>query len=357
MGVATPTVTLTFSDQEIDDLLADGWTTLNIYRLTWAVGRVGLNEASDYAAPAKTHTIVDGTLTYEWEDLVGTADTVYEWAPYTSSPPTLGPLRPAFTAGATSGLQLLRELGRRLDPLRFLRSTITGSSATNPIDTNTDRPDDFFNGCYLLPEAGNYSTHFRRITDWVQSTSTYTVSPAFGGATGTVDYLVLPMPPPVALDAIRAAIRDMWPRRGRRVVDESLSVAAGEKAFDIPAPIRTVEMVEYLASGATVATRLKHESLGNGQFRLWNYPSVGTTLRVTGLAPYSDIPHLNAITELADPLETEEVLLAAEIAIRKDAASGLQADAAEIARLEVDLERERRRHETHRRILVHPPIL
>jgi hypothetical protein len=66
----------------------------------------------------------------------------------------------------------------------YLTGTTTADGAldgTTVIDTTRTEADDYFNNMKLKITSGDYAGEERTVIDWVQSTGTFTVSPAFSG--------------------------------------------------------------------------------------------------------------------------------------------------------------------------------
>ena len=71
--------------------------------------------------------------------------------------------------------------------------TFTTSSAAQPIDTSRTEADNWFNGCILMPVAGDRAFQTRLIVDYNGATDTFIIDPEhpFTGTTGTVAYVVI----------------------------------------------------------------------------------------------------------------------------------------------------------------------
>lgn len=326
-------IKITFTDAEIDQLLADGWDTLRLFRDSFVYGKAGRN--FNYSSPINEWTIVDGTTEYEYTDSTGHADNVYVWAPYDQGTLTLGDVRPAFEPKAVRLVSLLIELARAIDPVHLLYSSLTGlPTATSLPDNKIVEANDFYNGKWLLLTSGAVKGEYRQITDWMSGTS-YTVSPGFSAAPAAGDeYVVVPFHVQSAINAVDKAIGLMYPSRFWRREDTSLKVTSGEQVYDIPPPIKEVEEVAYLPQGATVRHLVPFEPTGDGRFRLhlWS-PGVGETLYVTGRAPFSVPYDLDQTTELSHPAETQELLLRAELLLRSSPDSGVDTDDARLRTL------------------------
>ena len=324
------TINLSFTTAEVAALIAATYDELRLYRGAWAAGRVGVKFDYNNGAEIKKWTLVAGTVTYSYEDTAGHADSVYEWAPYDLGGPTLGEVRPAFEPTAVRMVSLLVGLSQMLDPLHFLYSSITGATDADTFaDSKVADPNDFYNNRYLIFATGARKHEWSQVEDWTQSGAVWEMWQALTGAPGAGDeYFTLPFRPDAAMLAVQRAVADMWPRRAREVEDSSLTVlASGEQLYSVPPPIEVVESVAYLPSDDSVREDLPFERMQGGRFRLMGWPGSGTTLYVTGLAPLSIPYHLDAVTELAHPRDTGELLWRAEFYLRSDPNSGLNRDA------------------------------
>jgi len=328
------TVTLTFTTDEVADLITAGYTNLRLFRGTWAWGKIGL--VFDYTSPTYAWALGTGTLVYTYADPSGTADSVYEWGPY-SGALGLGPVRPAFEPSLVRGASLLAALGQTIDPTRFVYSHFTSAiAADRACDTAVTEPDGFYDGKYLLLTSGTYKGEWRQVLTWTNIVGLWQLARFLSGTpSNTEEYMILPFNPDSGLRALQQAIADQWPQRFRRIEDLSLAAVSGEQVYDIPAPLEVVEAVKCLpGDSSAVAVELDFEAIAGDRFQLFGpLPSEASELRVTGRAPFSIPYHLESVVEMAHPRETGGVLARAEYYLRSDPASGLAADPDRIARL------------------------
>jgi hypothetical protein len=125
----------------------------------------------------------------------------------------------------------LKDIRQRVGLSGFLADTTVSAATslgttTTLIDTALKQPDDFFNYGSILILTGLNAGAVRYITDWVQSTSTFTLDRALDAAVASaVQYEVHRLSHPHEVNnSINEAIRAAGTRWTRQVEDESLEL-------------------------------------------------------------------------------------------------------------------------------------
>ena len=137
--------------------------------------------------------------------------------------------------------ELVAEVARRFG--FYAAGTATGGLATTLEDTGgLYAPDDYWNGHYLyiVEDAGGAGAapegEERPVTDYVQSTATLTVSPAFSAAVASGDtYEVLAVRRADLIAMINSAIRmagETW--LVSKVDDSTINLVDGDYDYDLP---------------------------------------------------------------------------------------------------------------------------
>lgn len=187
---------------DVDERIADGWTSVRIYKSTSQTGTYTLLD---------TVTLAAGDHQYSYTDTTGILTDWYYLVLYNSSTTTEGTAEDPFPAGSAP-IVTRRTLARMAaDLIRcFVRSpgehtptaasgttTGTGSTTTVVCDTYADSllADDgvtttgHYRGYWLVLRGGSASGQARRITTLATDTGTFTVSRAFTAAPGSsVDF-------------------------------------------------------------------------------------------------------------------------------------------------------------------------
>lgn len=124
-----------------------------------------------------------------------------------------------------------KDLRQRIGGVEFCNDMIASSASANGttttlIDTSLKQADDFFNYAEIVPLEGNGANAPRYVTDWVQSTSTFTVDRVWGGATASADDYEVHRLFSYAEknDAINAAIRASGDRWDRQLEDTTITL-------------------------------------------------------------------------------------------------------------------------------------
>lgn len=145
---------------------------------------------------------------------------------------------------ASTGAVLLTGFSRFLgDELIVGGSATTGAGSTTTIvDSALARfDDDFLNDYYFrITEAGHGAIYqVRRATDFVSSTGTVTVSPAFGATTGSgMDYEIHRYDPAEKFTALDEARLRGYPALAQIIFNETLTGDGISATFPIPAALR-----------------------------------------------------------------------------------------------------------------------
>lgn len=145
---------------------------------------------------------------------------------------------------ALTGNQLLTQLSRYIGDLEFPEGlTTTGAgSSTSLVDTALGRfGDDYLIDWYVrITENVNGNQYLaRRISDFVSSTGTCTLAPAFAGATASgTDYELHSVAPHQKFSALDEARIPVYPALGVLVHNDHLTGDGVQRTFDIPSAIR-----------------------------------------------------------------------------------------------------------------------
>lgn len=151
-----------------------------------------------------------------------------------------------------------KDIRQRLGSVEFCGDMIASSasgngSTTTLVDTSLKQADDLFIDAQIVPLSGNGANAPRYVTDWVQSTSTFTVDRAWSGATATSDTYELHRLFSYSdkNNAINSAIRAAGTRWVRNVIDSVvITLDASTYRYDLddltdPDPILSIDRIEY----------------------------------------------------------------------------------------------------------------
>lgn len=196
-----------------------------------------------------------------------------------------------------------KDLRQRIGSAEFCADTIvsttsTTGSTTTAVDTSQKQPDDFFNSAQIVfvsGTAGNIGLS-RYITDWVQSTSTFTLDRAVtstGSGDGYEVHNVFSYSD--KNDAIKGAMRAGQTRWARRLEDTSLAFIVNTYTYSLASltvpidPDLGIDKVMY-DTGAT-GTGVPYATLDDD---LWELRISGTTYTLQ----VHDIPRVGATIRL-----------------------------------------------------------
>ncbi len=165
-----------------------------------------------------------------------------------------------------------KQIRQRIGGVGFCNDMLASSASavgttTTLIDTTLKQPDDFYQFGQIVPLEGNGANASRYITDWVQSTSTFTVDRVWAGATASGDdYEVHRLFTFERKNtAINEAIRLAKWRWARRIEDTTLTMTAGTYLYALSSlvvPVSRFQGVDEVMydSGAT-GTGAPYETL------------------------------------------------------------------------------------------------
>lgn len=150
---------------------------------------------------------------------------------------------------ATTLLDLIKETAELFGHLH-VGTAEAGSNTTTIVDTTLIDPDDFWNNHYVYVDGADGAApegEERFVSDFVQSTGTLTISPAFTAAVAADDtYLILPVRRGVFVRAINNAIRKASERFGVPTSDAAtITIAADTYQYNLPADLLWLEDVKY----------------------------------------------------------------------------------------------------------------
>ena len=139
----------------------------------------------------------------------------------------------------------------------FEGSTTSGSAGTTDlIDTKVRGADDDHNGKWIIVTSGARDGDIAQVTDWVASTNTFTVSPAFGGtlASGvTYELWDHEYRPQFVNNCINQAIHYVSGKAYDPEEDITLHLHANSRRYVAPANIAAVSKLEYRRSVASAS--------------------------------------------------------------------------------------------------------
>jgi hypothetical protein len=168
---------------------------------------------------------------------------------------------------ARTGNQLLTSLSRYIGDLDFPEGLVTtaAGSSTSLVDTLLGR----FNDDYLIDWFARITENIngnqylaRRISDFVASTGTCTLSTAFPGATASgTDYELHRIAPAEKFSALDEARIPAYPALGVLAYSDTLTGDGVQRTFDIPSAIRRGPITTFIER--PVATGVDWNFLGN----------------------------------------------------------------------------------------------
>jgi len=198
-----------------------------------------------------------------------------------------------------------RALRQRIGEPSYLGDVILSSASANStlgydlIDTSLKHADDSFIGGSIYIYSGTYENVERVVTDWVQSTGTFTVDRTFGGniASAVTYEIHRRFPAAEKIKAINQAVRDSKWKWARHIEDTSLALIADTYTYSLANLsigvdfIAGIDKIEYDPAGS--GTGYLWEEIHNTDWTIRNsndvltlqllggVPKVGASLRLT----------------------------------------------------------------------------
>ncbi len=154
------------------------------------------------------------------------------------------------SSGSFTLSDIMLKLGQNLKGLRYSTTTSDGSSTTL-IDLYMDEPDDYFNGGTIFFLTGTLAGTTSTITDWDNSTHTFTFRDVSATTTEDTKYAVLDGR--FRRDALVAAVNSALSELGPLPTiteDETFLTVADQEEYELPAGVTDVRQV-YIATSAT----------------------------------------------------------------------------------------------------------
>jgi hypothetical protein len=196
--------------------------------------------------------------------------------------------------------QMRQEIVR---PFGLVTGTTSANLAANTSLVDEDLTDlystnDYFNdNWFVLVTSNNNANEYRRITDYVQSSGTITVSKAWpsGSDSSTSTYELMTVHPDSVQRAYNRARQIVWPHIG--IVRDVETVVTGQRQFTytIPSTIRRVNRV-YLGQRYEAQNDAENLLL-NGGFEDWTNATTADNWSVTG----SGSPSVNQEEQTTSP--------------------------------------------------------
>ncbi len=183
------------------------------------------------------------------------------------------------------------ELAKVLGYLRSSTTTAAGTTTTL-VDSARTEPDDFWNDGTLFITGGTYANNSRKITDFVNTTGTFTFSPALAGAPGSsISYSVIngDWPREMLFQFINQALQDIG---STPAVDTSLTTAKNTSSYSLPAGVYNIKRVEIAEDTADanpyIPWLLWREFDGKLEFD-GGIPDEGKTIRLWYEKPHAEV--------------------------------------------------------------------
>lgn len=266
-------VTLAFSldELELDDLITDGYTKLLLYVSNTPDGTFTNTsvEANQTLAVANTAGAPhDFTFSYAG----GNAAQWFKVIAWDGSS-TYSNVNDSDTfhgGGGTTLLRVRQLVGKQLRCMKIGTTSSAGAGDGTTAIVNTAEflrfPDDFFGG---KPNAGGWLFHnvdsgeWTEVSDWDQSTGTFTFSPALSAQVGSgVDFeLTHRWTPDELKEYINKAINMAYPKLSKSIIDRSLLTVDDQYEYPIPSNIRDISRLEI----ETLANSSSTSQLTRGQ--------------------------------------------------------------------------------------------
>lgn len=203
---------------------------------------------------------------------------------------------------------LQQEVSTEVDGFFDLTATDDGAAGgTTLLDDSSvaQFPDDTFNERFILITSGTYDGNERQVSDYTQSTGTFTVSPAFGGQildTVTAE-LHWPFRPSEITRALNLAIK-RTKVLFRRIEDDSTITRQDTYEYPVPADIETGDPHELWVQANTNNADYPYERLlnwqyiGDGKIRLPYTFVSGRILRMIGGKRLTSLTTRTSTTEI-----------------------------------------------------------
>lgn len=240
----------------------------------------------------------------------------------------------AFHGGGGTTLQAIREkIGRLTGTMHLGTTTSSGSGGgSTAICTSSNFVrfrDDYFGGTsgvdgwyFYWVENANWTV----ISDWVQSTGTFTFSPVFSAqvTSGSTFEVMTRWTPDEYRDAINWAIANVYPLLSKPIIDTNTLTEQDIFVYPVPSSIRILNGVEIESDTNQDSTdsrtygqpwrKIAFENIDDGLLRNIEFKReliAGRRLRFTGTTMLSLLYNDSDYTEVLDPQVDLIVYLAA----------------------------------------------
>lgn len=326
-------VTVNFSADELDldTWIADGWTTLKLYSASSPDGSftdTGLSPTPTLLSTANTagppH---DFTFAYSG----GNAAMWFKVVLYNGATTTNLNDASAFHGGGGTTLQVIRQrIGKLTHNMQIGATTSAGGVGGNTAICTTANftrfRDDYFGGGTGVDGwfFNNLGTNtWTVVSDWTQSTGTFTFSPVFAAQVGSaVSFEVSNRwTPDEYRDAINWAIVSSYPVLSKPIVDTSIVTVDNIMTYSIPNNIRILNKIEIETDRDTIDNaagmpwrQVTYGEIDDGLSRSVEFKhelSSGRRLRFTGTTMLNQLYNDSDYVEVIDPQVDLIVYLAA----------------------------------------------
>ena len=317
-------ITHNIEELELDALIAQGYTTIKLYYASTPDGVYADSGATpDPATLAESNT--DGPpheFTFEW----ASGSPAYWYKVLAFDGASLSDINDsqAFHGGGGTTLKTLRQrLGKMTKTMFVGQTTSAGNVDGTTLICSHARfsrfPDDYFGGfsgadgwSVYIPSTGSWS----QITDWVQSTSTFTVSPALSAqiGSGTEFEVSFRFTPEDYKDAINWAIVDCFPILYKPIIDLSIYTEDDLYQYQVPQNIRIVNKVEMESTSNSDSTdsrtkgmpwqEIPFEIIDDGLIRTFEFKNElaeDRRLRIHGTSILTQLYNESDYVEAIDP--------------------------------------------------------
>jgi len=195
--------------------------------------------------------------------------------------------------------QATLKLARLLPNCEVIEGTATGGSTTTLVDTDITvsraLPDDWFNGGPIWFRSGNNDGKTATITDWANSTGTFTFATQSGACAASDLYAATNNDYPyyVLAMAINDALVDRIPNVPAEYSDATFITVSDQMDYNLPAGVYNVHKVEVATSTSTpynyIPTYRWREIGGQISFDEGaQYSAAGYRIRLTYVVPPSE---------------------------------------------------------------------
>lgn len=328
------TVTYPMDEIQLNTLIDDGWTTLKLYYSNTPEGPYSDSGATPSPATLALILTADEPFSASFPFPTGNGAQWFKVLAYDGSDVSSINDSPAFHGGGGTTLSVIRQrVGKLTHTMHIGTTTSAGNVGGTTAIANTAKftrfRDDYFGGgtgvdgwFFNNLDAGEWTV----VSDWVQSTGTFTLSPAMSAQVGSgVDFEVMARwTPDEYRDAINWAIVNCYPTLSKPIVDTGTITEEDLYSYTVPFNIRILNKIEIESGDDLTSTdartrgmpwrRIAYDLIDDGLERKVEFKRElieARRLRFTGTTMLNQLYNDSDYVEVIDPQVDLIVYLAA----------------------------------------------